>query len=263
VWLRAVTEDFWRAAGQIEPFPRSLEAPVLSALPLSIVKVARLSVAEVRDQLRRRGIDFRVDAPDRALHGCLVAFRGNGLVLLDGSDPPNELSFSLAHEVGHFLTDYLQPRQRALRQLGPRIKDVIDGRRAPTLDERIDAVLSDVRLGVHMHLMARSPSGAAGCGRIAGSEFRADRLAFELIAPEDEVLRTAARSVAGDTRAVMELALRDVFGLPEEPAREYARFLVGIHGRRPSVRSWLGIEDSNPPTSKVSNFAVDLRNEVQ
>lgn len=266
LWLQAAVDDFWQAAGEMEPFPRSLETPVLWALPVFIVKVPRLSVADLRATLAEYGIDFRVDSVNRGLHGCLVAFGGKGVVMLDGSDPPDELRFSLAHEVAHFLIDYHRPRQRALRRLGSTIVDVLDGLRPPRKEERIDAVLSDVRIGVHTHLMDRSASGAIGCGRIAGSEFRADRLALELLAPEDAVLAVAASSAvfANDQTEAVEAALIDSFGLPETLARHYAGFLVTLHQRAPSLRAWLGMEEAEPTSFKagskgLSNFPARRR----
>ena len=244
IWLRTAVDNFWSAAGEIEPFPRRLESAISWGLPLAILKIPRLCVTDVKSRLISLGIEFKVSASDRDLHGCLVAFGGRGLVMLDGSDPGDELRFSLAHEVGHFLIDYQQPRNRALRRLGPDILDVLDGLRRPTKDERIDAVLSDVSIGVHVHLMDRSASGSIGCGRIAGSEFHADRLALELLAPEDEVWR-AAQVPANLSREEMitttARTLRDIFGLPGAVAADYARFLAAIHSREPSVRAWLGM----------------------
>jgi hypothetical protein len=267
-WLQAAADDFWRAAGEVEPFPRSLEAPVLWALPLFIVKIPRLTLSDVRTKLAGYGISFGVDGPNRNLYGCLVAFAGKGVVMLDGSEPADELRFSLAHEVGHFIIDYLQPRNRALRRLGPAIVDVLDGLRPANKEERIDAVLSDVRIGVHTHLMDRMPSGAIGCGRVSGSEFRADRLAFELLAPEEAVLAEARAPgfacTADDNAAAVRAALVEVFGLPVTSARQYAHFLNTAGERRPSIRSWLGMDsdDDNAGTksrSSASNFPAPAR----
>lgn len=246
MWLRTTVDDFWSAAGEMEPFPRRLESPISWALPVAILKVPRLCVSDVKTRLIGSGINFKIGGSDRELHGCLVAFGGRGMVMLDGSDQVDELRFSLAHEVGHFLIDYQQPRSRAIRRLGPGIVDVLDGLRQPTNEERIDAVLSDVSVGVHVHLMDRSASGSIGCGRVAGSEFRADRLALELLAPEQEVYR-ATRPLAGSSReqvmAASAKALIEAFGLPSAVADEYARFLAAPHYREPTVRAWLGMAE--------------------
>ncbi len=246
-WLRHVIDQFWIAAGELEPFPRRLEGPVAWALPLAILKVPRLCVENVERRLTESGITFRVATPDRALHGCLVAYGGKGIVFLDGSDPEDELRFSLAHEIGHFLVDYVWPRDRAIKRLGPAIAVVLDGQRPPTVAERVDAVLGDAPIGVHTHLMDRLPSGETGCGRISGVEHRADRLALELLAPEDYVLRLlwSERAPEEDSRERrLELLLEGKFGLPRPVAREYSRFLVGTGRRPPSVREWLEIDRS-------------------
>jgi hypothetical protein len=244
-WLRHAANQFWVAAGEVEAFPRRLEAPVSWGQPLAIFKIPRLCVADVEHRLAESGIEFKVKTPDRGLHGCLVAFAGKGIVFLDGSDPPNELRFSLAHEVAHFIIDYVWPRERAIERLGLPIVDVLDGYRQPTVSERIDAVLGDAPVGVHAHLMDRSPSGSLGCGRIAGVEHRADRLALELLAPEYEVRRAfQVHRFTGQNGNLAEAGdfLTDTFGLPKSVAKEYARFLGAIGRRNDSVRNWLGID---------------------
>lgn len=50
-------------------------------------------------------------------------------VLLDDADTPAEQRFSLAHEVAHFLLDYLQPREATRRKLGETALEVVDGLR--------------------------------------------------------------------------------------------------------------------------------------
>lgn len=239
---------------------------MLWALPLFIIKVPRLRLSDLRDRLATYGISFRVDGRNRQLYGCLVAFGGKGIIVLDGSEPMDELRFSLAHEVGHFMIDYMQPRARALHRLGPPIVDVLDGLRPPTPEERIDAVLSDVRIGVHSHLMDRTSSGAIGCGRVTGSEFRADRLAFELLAPEEAVL-AAVRSwdpqlSERDTPAV-QTVLIEAFGLPAAAARQYAHFLGTVGEHRPSLRAWLGMEGDTDVAERqrtnASNFPHHVR----
>src|SRR6202165_681900 len=157
-WLKSTVEAFWAGAGEMEPYPRRLEQAVSWALPLAIAKVPRLCMKDVAARLAASGVDFGLHTPQRELHGCLVAFGGRGLVMLDGTDSTDEMRFSLAHEVGHFLIDYFQPRERAVRRLGDGVIDVLDGLRAPPVSERIDAILNEVDVGVHMHLMGRPNS---------------------------------------------------------------------------------------------------------
>lgn len=244
-WLDHIVEEFWRKAGGPEPFPRNLEQSILWALPLAVLKLPRLCVRDVEECLQQRGISFRLGCADRPLRGCLVAYRGRGCVLLDGSDPEDERRFSLAHEAAHFMLDYLQPRERAVAGLGAAILEVFDGLRAPTVDERVDAVLSRSSVGVHTHLMERERDGVLGCGRIVGAENRADRLALELLAPAGDVRRSVARfgrpsNFQGDVQVAMEVLTGD-FGLPAAVAGPYAKLMIRCWRGGPSFREWLGV----------------------
>ena len=244
-WLVRIVEEFWARAGGPEPFPRNLEQPILWALPLAVLKLPRLCVSDVETWLEKRGIAFQFDCPDRPLRGCLVAYGGRGCVLLDGSDPENERRFSLAHEAAHFLLDYLQPREQAVARLGAAILEVFDGLRAPTVDERVDAVLGHASIGVHTHLMERQPDGVLGCGRIVGAESRADRLALELLAPAGEVERRVARSRGPsgfweEANLAVEVLTGD-FGLPTAVAWPYAKLIMRSWRGGQSFREWLGL----------------------
>ena len=119
---------FWRLAGQVEPFPRLLERAIAWALPLTLVKLPRLSFPDLRAWLTQRDIPFIFSHSDRCLRACLIAKAGSGIVFLDGSDPDDERRFSLAHEVAHFILDYLEPRERGIELLGAAGLEVLDGR---------------------------------------------------------------------------------------------------------------------------------------
>ena len=240
-----IAQQFWDAAGGPGPFPRNLEAPVLWTLPLIVAKLPRLWVRDAAEWFDRRSVPFSDGGPDRLLHGCLVAYGGRGCVLLDGADPPDELRFSLAHEVAHFLLDYHEPRQTAIRRLGGSILEVFDGVRPPTVTERVHGVLSDVTLGAHLHLMERQPDGTLGCGDIAGAEGRSDQLALELLAPAAAVARRVAFAGRPASFAASEqqvaVVLVEAFGLPQPVAAPYARWLARGWWGGPSVREWLGL----------------------
>ena len=255
-WLAEQVSGFWEAAGGPTPFPRDLEEPALWALPLTVDRVEGLRVSTSQAWLRDRAIPVQLSEPDRALRACLVAYAGRGLVLVERDDPDDERRFSLAHEVGHFLVDYLAPRRRVLERLGPRLAEVLDGRRPATLEERVDALLGDVPLGVHAHLLRRSPDGAIGCGEVLAAEARADRLALELLAPAATVRAALerrvppssaeARAAGGRARAEERAAeaaelLVERFGLPWTVAASYGRWLAWRWSGEPSVREWLGM----------------------
>jgi hypothetical protein len=237
-----LAEEFWADAGGPAPFPRDLERAVVIVLPLAVARLPRLWVADAADWLARRAIPCPLQAAERPMHGCLVAHGGRGIVLLDGADPDDERRFTLAHEAAHFLLDYLRPRERAVARLGAGIADVVDGHRPPTTAERVDAVLAETPIGAYTHLMERRPDGTLGCGRIAGAEGRADRLALEILAPAAEVRRRLPRtgSYAGTLAALTGLLIH-TFGLPRAVAGGYARFLARTWYGGPSFRELLGL----------------------
>jgi Zn-dependent peptidase ImmA (M78 family) len=243
--LRSVAEGFWARVGAPEPYPRCLEASVLWALPVAILKVRDLSVDSVEAWLRRRGVPFGLGCHDRNLRACLVSYGGRGLIFLDATDPEDELRFSLAHEISHFLLDYLLPRRRAIARFGSGVTEVLDGRRQPLVSERIDAVLADVPIGVHTHLMDRTAAGIIGRTAVLDVESRADRLALELLAPEDEVRRRVADLGGSETfqQAVTNVVnvLVDAFKLPPQIAEGYGRSLCRSWYGGPSFREWLGV----------------------
>lgn len=243
--LQSVAEGFWAQVGEPEPYPRSLETSVLWALPVAISKTRDLSVDSVENWLRRRGVPFGLGCHDRNLRACLVSYGGRGLIFLDATDPEDELRFSLAHEVSHFLLDYLLPRRRAVARFGSGVTEVLDGRRRPLVNERVDAVLADVPIGVHAHLMERTVAGTIGRAAVLDVESRADRLALELLAPEAEVRRRVA-DLRGSENFQRTLAdtvsvLVEAFGLPPQIADGYGQSLCRSWYGGPSFREWLGV----------------------
>jgi hypothetical protein len=177
------------------------------------------------------------------MRGCLVARRGEGLVFLDGADPTQEQTFSLAHELSHFLLDYFLPRTRALDRLGPSVRDVLDGDRRPSHAERIDSLLQGVSIRTYGHLMDRAWSGEVAHIQTLDAEDRADRLALELLAPRTEVLRALASSSPHDSSRfssrVIDL-LCSQFGLPGDVAERYSPLLTAAARPRMTFREWLG-----------------------
>lgn len=237
-WL----EDALQATGlhPASQFPRDLMRDVVMQLAVSVEVLPSLSAHAVRQWLRQRGVHHGVDDTDRALHGCLVARAGNGIVFLDAGDEEAERRFTLSHEIAHFILDHLLPRLRALKVFGERILPVLDGERPPTREEMLSAVLERVRLGVQVHLMSRGPDGAVCAWDVEESEQRADRLALELLAPA-RAATAGLRRILGNAddltdqqeRAAEHLA--DQFGLPADVAGSYVRLLLGGRRRRPSL----------------------------
>jgi hypothetical protein len=242
-----IVRAFWEAAGGPEPYPRGLETSVLWALPLAIVKLPNLWIRTVQEWADQRNLLICLRCPDRPLRACLVANVGRGFVILDGIDSEDERRFSLAHEVAHFLLDYLMPRRRAVSHFGQQITEVLDGHRAPTLEERFSSILTDVPIGVHMHLMDRDDRGAYGRGQVALSEGRADRLALELLAPEAEVRVAAERGSCPASPDRIADVLRKDFGLPQSTSLTYATELSEQWHGVPSARDWLGLPGTKKP----------------
>ncbi len=230
-----LVRDFWAAAGGEEPFPRSLELALGFALPVTLVRLPGLHTAAARVWLRSRSRDIQADEVPRPLHGCLIAYRGNGIIFLDASDSGNEQRFTLAHEIAHFLVDYMLPRRRMLALLGSGFADVLDGARAATARERMATIFHGANTQPHVNLMLR---GAAGSDALSiwNVENRADRVALALLAPPDLVLEIAQGESGQTRRSAVENALVDVYGLPPVPAQRYAAELLQI---QQSGDTWL------------------------
>ena len=118
VWVARLAGDFWKKAGEAGPFPRNLVRPIARAVPLSVVLLPQLSIDSILKRLHSYGVDCRIDTANRPLRACLVARFGNGIAFIDGTDSEDEQRFSLAHELSHFLRDYLAPRELTCRKVG-------------------------------------------------------------------------------------------------------------------------------------------------
>jgi hypothetical protein len=239
MWLdneaRDAADFFWRAAGEAEPFPRVLERSVLLALPVALVKLPRLALVDIERWLQRRGPRFSFDCQNRFVRGCLIAFQGNGLIFVDGTDPPDELRFTIAHEASHLLLDYLMPRQRAGQRFGSAIYDVMDGLRAPSVTERLYAILDRTSIGIHTNLMERNSTESEM--NVWKIEERTDRLALELLAPFEMVLTQADITAPSFEQRFSSISrsLVESFGLPLTLAQAYGHELLDLTGRGPSL----------------------------
>lgn len=224
LWIHEAAERFWSdAGGAPEGFPRDLLDALCWAVPVTTEALPGLTIATINAWLAERGFELRLAIPDRALRACLMVQEGNGLLFVDAADPDDERRFSLAHEIAHYVVEYAGPLRRARARLGETILPVLDGRRAASLDERVGAVLAGIPLAVHMHLMERTLDGRLPGTEVSAAERQADELAFELLAPFDEV---RARVLESAGRSEVEATLRRTFGLPAGPAATYARYLV-------------------------------------
>src|SRR5690349_20543374 len=157
--------SFWLRVGQDYAFPRDIERAAMTALPVVIVKIPRLTSQGITAWFKSRAVEIAVPSCDSGMFGCLVAHRGKGVVFVDGTETVEEQRATVAHEIAHFLHHYLAVRDRAVGLLGPAITEVLDGDRPATFAERARSVLHDVQIGVHVHFMPRD-EGSALIGRI-------------------------------------------------------------------------------------------------
>ncbi len=241
-------EKFWNLAGKYEPFPRSLEAPISWALPLAIVKLPHLGIKEIYQWLRQRDIFVNFGMSRRSLKACLVARSGKGIIFLDGCDSGDEQRLSLAHEVAHFLKDYLYPREKVLSCFGEGIKDVLDGVRVPTPEERLKGIFNGVNIGTYTDFMERSSGGSIRRIDILDAEDFADQLALELIAPHLSVIsRLDSQGIRWKDDSAFNTCLRilmDDFGLPRDVASKYANILIMVRRQPGSFRDWIGVRSA-------------------
>jgi hypothetical protein len=221
-WVSELAGVFWTRAQHAEAFPRDLRRPVARGFQFTVVLLPELTITTALKWLKHCGIACELPGQDRLLRACLVASWGHAIALLDADQDDDELRFSLAHEIAHFLKDYWVLRTEVRGRLGTAALEVMDGLRLPTPDERLHALLRNTPLGFHMHLMDRDMNGAISSAATAASEENADRLAYELLAPVEHVF---VGGVPKSDRVLME-RLRGFYGLPALHALRYARILT-------------------------------------
>ncbi|MGH9822142.1 MAG: ImmA/IrrE family metallo-endopeptidase [Blastocatellia bacterium] len=240
MWLDGSAQEavnlFWESCGEEEPFPRNLERPVALALPVALIRLPRLTLDDVEGWSRRRGAALRFGCESRPIRGCVVGYRGCGLIFVDGADPDDERRFTLAHEAAHFMIDYWLPRQLAIRKLGLSITDVLDGLREPTLSEKVHAFLGGASMEVYTQLMERDEVHGYVHSKVWSAEDKADRVAMALLAPPETVLAEVDVSAArfDERHSVMQSVLSVRFGLPTYMAASYGFVLLTDIGLGPS-----------------------------
>jgi hypothetical protein len=176
------------------------------------------------------------------LHGCVIANKGKGLIIIDGLDTEMEKRFSIAHEAAHFIIHYLIPRRRAVKRLGIDILNVLDGLRPPTDSERIDSILAGVHIGVHSHLLTDEILGLS-YSQVESAEYGADLLALELLAPNKDVVgRLRSKPDPSNYQDRIELIaglLQIDYGLPPRLAEAAAPLFEGAWKKPFSIKRWL------------------------
>ena len=220
IWVLELAARFWAEVGREPGFPRDLRDVTWDFPDLHVKEVPNLSAAAVAQEFARHNVPCAALAGDRQFYGCFGARRGIGVILIDPTVSANELRFTLAHELAHFLRDCRDARRRAVARFGPGILDVLDGNRPATLGERLSGALRGVTIGSHTHFLERDRWGRVVDEATWEAEEAADRLAFELLAPFDAVNPEATPS-----RDALVSRLTSVFGLPIVSAMKYAVLL--------------------------------------
>jgi hypothetical protein len=233
--VRELASATWDAAPAEARQRRDIDAAVVWASPVAVVSLDRLDLASVNRWLADHGAP-QVSGNVGDLRGLLIAWRGHAVIFVDGTLPATERRFTLAHEHGHFLLDYLLPRQRVLRE-APDLLDILDGRREPTDADLARAALARVPLGLHTHLLHRDDSDGAADSAMA-AEDEASTYALEALSPWEELLGLlrgrppASGSYADRLRAATE-AVAEEFVLPRDAAGARAAAGLAALGVRP------------------------------
>ena len=236
MWVSRLADEFWQLAGDDRTFPRKLQPAIIRAFPLGVIALSGLRTDHVRRLLTRSHFPCPNVGPDRDLRGCLVAHNDTGFVFLDADDPEAEQRFSLAHELAHFLRHYRQPRQEARRLLGEEALEALDGLRPPPTDERLTALWRHVPLRVHYHMMERNEGQRIVEPQTVKAEQEADELAWELLAPVQEVhAQCEYTGNADEPRNAVRKALQLTFGLPAPQALAYTNHLLPEPPRDPLI----------------------------
>jgi hypothetical protein len=210
----SLARDFWAGTEFEDQFPRDIERMAVMKLPLSLVELPALTVTTVKRWLVERHLALSLPLYQHDLLGCLVAHRGCGFIFVCSADAADERRLTIAHEVAHFLLDYLWPRQQVSKALGESITEVLDGGRQATTAERAVAALSRIRIGAHIHLLPRP--GTDEDTSITRTEMHADRLALELVAPHEKIHSFLLTLPACNALSVHDVraTLAAHFGLP-------------------------------------------------
>lgn len=239
-----IAKEFWSISGQkIEP-PFDIIGAVNLVLPIDIISLSELSIRKIELWLDERNITLNLDIDDRRLHGFILNFKGSGFIFINGTESEEERRYTVAHEASHFILDYKLPREKAIKKLGIQIKEVLDGDRKPTTQERIDGMLTSANIQPYMHLLEKVGDGSFKNVKIFNSENYADALALELLAPHSNVIRDVKEAqIKPSFSHFQELCCNTLIGkyrLPGSIAKEYSLLLAYSVTGGPSLMSKFG-----------------------
>jgi len=214
-------------------------------LPIDMVNLPELTLSKVNQWLSERHIFTGIEADERSLHGFILTHAGSGIMFLNETDTEEERRYTVAHEASHFILDYKMPRDRAIKKLGPKITEVLDGYREPTKEERVDGFLRSIVLAPFTHLLEKTGNGSFSYARVYDAEINADALAVEMLAPQANVIKALNKRLQktsfSDFRERCKLLLINNYRLPASIAKEYSLRLTYIVIGPPSLLDKLGL----------------------
>ena len=238
--VQYLSDWFWTRAGGWFDHPADIAYAATCALDVYVDEVAGLTPVSAAAHIGRGRLWIPDGVDERSLHGCVIASRSGGTILVEKNDDEAEKRFTIAHEVSHYILEVKQPHERATDRMGREFADALYRLREPTPTECIDAWLNNTRSEAFAHFMDRAPGGRYGCSLTLEAECRADDLALEILAPRS-VLTAAVSSMGfSESLKVARRIAERRFGLPESVAERYASWVVWQSKGGPSTAERFG-----------------------
>jgi Zn-dependent peptidase ImmA (M78 family) len=245
--IQQAVDIFWQNRNpSIRDYPLQLES-ILWMHRLEVIQIPNLDVNGVYTWLNKQNaiIPNSVRGQSRAIFGCLVAYGGAGYIFVDSNANGSEKLFTIGHEIGHFIRDYLFPRKKAFTVFGKSIEDVLNGVREPTAEERVRGILSNVNVNFYTDLLLRDENNQIVNDDTNVSEIMADAIALELIAPHRMVLEKSKVISNRHLRQYIETetlrSLIEYFNLPEKIAYIYSMRIAQYFQKQETVKDWLNL----------------------
>lgn len=228
--IETAAKHFWGELGEPEKYPCDIQRAISLTKNVIVVSIPGLSMAQIQNWFHQRAFNFSLPEFDKPLHGFLLTNRETGFVFINGADDEKDRRYTLAHEIGHFILDYEQPRQLAVKKFGSSILEVLDGLRLPTVEERLQGLVANQNLTSFTHLLDEESISGMARLQVWGVETRADQLALELLAPARHVRQQLYRLnipvQSADYKFVLTGMLCDYYGLPTTISKSYATHLA-------------------------------------
>lgn len=228
--IETTAKHFWGELGEPKEYPCDIQRAISLTKNVFVVSIPGLTMDQIQQWFHLRSFHFSLPMFDLPLHGFLITNCGTGFIFVNGADNEKERRYTLAHEIGHYILDYEQPRQTALRKMGTSILEVLDGLRMPTVEERLQGLVANQNLTSFTHLLDEECMSGMARLQVWGVETRADQLALELLAPARHVRQQLNRLNIPvqftEYKLVLTGMLCDYYGLPTTMSESYAIHLA-------------------------------------